>query len=752
MRQVLRMISGEGSRFGVFALGATLALLGCGGGGGGGGGGGSSISPSTSAIGSGTVPGTSANLVALDLFPKGDIAIFGSQAGTAAVPPQQQIIVAGYYKDGATRDLSRQVTYQVGDAAIAKVSGDGLVTPVGPGTTTLTVSEKGINGQTLTITRNIVVDFSKIAGAAGAVANQLELYPGPVTRLTDVNPAAAKDQFQQFVVLVRYDNGTCEDLTRNFGLTVQDSQGNPTTAARFTTAGLLRATDNATIDVIANASAINMVASVRVISGTGGAGCGNGNGFTPYTGGALAGSTNILDVVALAALKAQQITPSALASDGEFLRRVTADLIGRLPTEAELTAFRTSTAPTKRVTTIDALLASPEFAAHWSKDILGAWSGVGGANAAAFDTELRAQLQADAPLSMIVGAMAAGTGPLGMGFNAQYTATYAKVDMLLNTFTGFTSKCSRCHDHPLTTVMDDPRWTQDQNYGLYAFFANNAGEATKVDKNARMFGQPLQPAFVFDPTATGLGTLTDPVAQRRQKFADLFVASKAFARGTAHRIWAELMGPMLDPNQFLQVNLAGVKNPKLMDAVTQAFVDGKLSLKSLLRTITTSKLYQLTGTGANTKNDALYARHVTRRHHSEVLDSGTSALAGVPFTTLEQFFSFNFGYPTARTTINDRSDAVNMSQAFTQMNSARSTNGRVVMTNNQIDKLATSVDQKTITLDSAIGTLFRTALSRDPSAAELAAFNTEAAASANTREFLQDAAVSLGASIEFVMR
>ncbi len=752
MRQVLRKITGEGSRFGVFALGATLALLGCGGGGGGGGGGGASISPSTSAIGSGSVPGTSANLVAIDLFPKGDIAIFGSQAGTAAAPPQQQIIVAGYYKDGATRDLSRQVTYQVADGTVAKVSGDGLVTPVGPGTTTLTVSEKGVNGQTLTITRNIVVDFSKIAGAAGSIATQLELYPGPITRLTDVNAAAAKDQFQQFVVLVRWDNGTCEDLTRNFGLTIQDTQGNPITAARFTTAGLLRATDNATFDVIANAQALNMVASVRVISGTGGAGGGNGNGFTPYTGGALAGSTNILDVVALAALKAQQINPAPLTTDGEFLRRVTADLLGRLPTEAELTAFKASTAPTKRATTIDALLASPEFAAHWAKDIIGAWSGVGGANRAAFDTELQAQLTADAPLSTIVGAMAAGTGPLGAGFNAQYTATYAKVDMLVNTFAGHSSKCARCHDHPLTTVMDDPRWTQDQNYGLYAFFANNAGEATKVDKNNRMFGTPLQPAFVFDPTATGLGALTDPVAGRRQKFADLFVASKAFARGTAHRLWSELMGQMLDPNQFLQVNLAGVKNPKLMDAVTQAFTDGKLSLKSFLRTVTNSKLYQLSGTGKDTKNDALYARHVTHRHHSEVLDSGTSALAGVPFTALEQFFSFNFGYPSTRTTIGERSDAVNMSQAFTQMNSSRSTNGRIVMANNQIDRLATSVDASTITLDAALGTLFRTALSRDPSPAELQVFKTERGSAANTREFLQDAAVALGATIEYVMR
>lgn len=749
MRQVLRSFLDE-SRLGVLALGAVLAVAGCGGSGGGGGGGGMSVAGSTSS--SSSVPGTAANLTALDLFPKGDIAIFGSAAATAAAPPQQQIIVAGYYKDGATRDLTRQVSYQVADAKVASVSGDGLVTPVGPGQTTLTISQKGINGQTLTLTRNIVVDFSKIAGGPTATATSLELYPGPITRLTDVDPAKATDQFQQFVVIVRYQDGTQEDLTRNFGLTIQDANGNSTTAARFTTNGLLRATDNATIDVIANALQLNMVASVRVVCGTGGANGGSGNGYTPYTGGVLAGSTNIFDVAALKALKAQQIEPSKLATDGEFLRRATGDLLGRLPTETELQALLSSNAPDKRAKTIDALLASPEFAKHWAKDIVGPWTEVTGNAQAAFDAELQKELDADTPLATIVAAMAAGTGPLGTGFDAQFPMAYMKSDTLMNTFTGYTSKCARCHDHPLTTAMDDPKWVQDQNYGLYAFFAMTPADATKVDKTAKMFGQPLEPAFVFDPTATGLPKLADPIATRRAKFGDLLTQSKVFYRGTGHRIWAEVMGPMLDPNQFLQVNLAGVKNQGLLDAVTQAFADQKTSLKGFLREILNSKLYQLSATGTSTKNDALYARHLVRRAHSEVLDAGTAALAGVPFTANDSFFAFNFGYPTTRISITERTDAVNMSQAFTQMNSTHGTPGRIVMTGNNIDKLAASVDNKTIKLEDAVTSIFRSALSRDPSPTELNAFVTERANAKTTQEFLQDAAVAVGASIEYVMR
>jgi len=494
-----------------------------------------------------------------------------------------------------------------------------------------------------------------------------------------------------------------------------------------------------------------MVATVRVIAGTGSPGT-LGSGFQQFTGGALAGSTNPFDVVALAALKANSVNPSALTTDGEFLRRVTADIIGRLPTEAELQAFLASTDPAKRSKTIDSLLAMPEFAMHWSKDIVGAWLMVTGANQAAFDAELNKQLGLDTPLSTILTSIATGTGPMGTAFDAQFPMAYMKSDTLDLVFTGMTSKCARCHDHPLTTANDNPRWIQDQNYSLYAFFAANANDATKVDKSGKMFGTPLDPAWAWDPTVTGLPKLTDPIATRRQKWADLMTQSTVFARGTGHRIWAELMGPMLDPNQFLQVNLAGVANPKLLDAVAQAFMDQKTSLKGFIRLVTNSKLYQLSGSGKDTKNDGLYARHVVRRHHSEVLDAGTSSIAGVPYTAMDSFFSFNFGYPSTRLTITERTDAVNMSQAFTQMNSTHGTNGRMVMTGNQIDSLAKSVDQGTIKLESAVTTIFHAGLSRDPSAAELTAFTNERASAASTQVFLQDTAVAVGASIEFVMR
>ena len=64
---------------------------------------------------------------------------------------------------------------------------------------------------------------------------------------------------------------------------------------------------------------------------------------------------------------AQQIKPAELTDDLAFLRRVSLDLIGRIPTLAEIDAFRRNP---NRAQLIDRLIASPEF----SKFLSEAWT------------------------------------------------------------------------------------------------------------------------------------------------------------------------------------------------------------------------------------------------------------------------------------------------------------------------------------------------------------------------------------------
>src|SRR2546430_1830464 len=67
-----------------------------------------------------------------------------------------------------------------------------------------------------------------------------------------------------------------------------------------------------------------------------------------------------IDSLILAAAKGKPV--SAIADDGEFLRRVTLDLAGRIPTVAEARAFLADQSPDKRSRRIDQLLNAPSYA------------------------------------------------------------------------------------------------------------------------------------------------------------------------------------------------------------------------------------------------------------------------------------------------------------------------------------------------------------------------------------------------------
>jgi hypothetical protein len=60
------------------------------------------------------------------------------------------------------------------------------------------------------------------------------------------------------------------------------------------------------------------------------------------------------------------ITPAPMTTDWEFIRRVTLDLTGRIPSSAAVLSFVANTDPQKRSKTIDQLLASPEWVDKWT--------------------------------------------------------------------------------------------------------------------------------------------------------------------------------------------------------------------------------------------------------------------------------------------------------------------------------------------------------------------------------------------------
>jgi hypothetical protein len=82
--------------------------------------------------------------------------------------------------------------------------------------------------------------------------------------------------------------------------------------------------------------------------------------------GSLPSTNSLIDEVIFGALGAQGIPAAAPATDVEFLRRVSLDLSGRIPTAQEAVDFINDTAPFKRERTIDRLLGTPQWADRWA--------------------------------------------------------------------------------------------------------------------------------------------------------------------------------------------------------------------------------------------------------------------------------------------------------------------------------------------------------------------------------------------------
>src|SRR5262245_59254985 len=77
----------------------------------------------------------------------------------------------------------------------------------------------------------------------------------------------------------------------------------------------------------------------------------------------------VIDHYVAALLQADKITPAQLADDATLIRRLTLDLLGRIPTSAETDAYVSSTDPEKKVKLFDRLLASPEFVRHQATEL-----------------------------------------------------------------------------------------------------------------------------------------------------------------------------------------------------------------------------------------------------------------------------------------------------------------------------------------------------------------------------------------------
>ena len=185
-----------------------------------------------------------------------------------------------------------------------------------------------------------------------------------------------------------------------------------------------------------------------------------------------------------------------------------------------------------------------------------------------FQRWLRDQLARDVPLDAMVRKIVTGLGSTWQNPPASFHRTNrdptAAAESVGQVFLGIRLQCARCHNHPFDV------WTQDDYYGLAAFFANIARKQPNNGRKDRLDSHEINgDEFIYlsgrpadGPAAYGRGAAAevscaaqpsiDPAATTPMPstmLADWLTRDNPqFSRNLANRVWFHLLGRgIVDP-------------------------------------------------------------------------------------------------------------------------------------------------------------------------------------------------------------
>ena len=356
---------------------------------------------------------------------------------------------------------------------------------------------------------------------------------------------------------------------------------------------------------------------------------------------------NYIDRLIDAKLERLKIQPSPVADDATFLRRVSLDLKGQLPTPEEIQAFVSNSSRTKRAELIDKLIASPAYVDHWTLkwgDLLqNSRKYLGEKGAFEFREWIRESIAENKPYDRMVREMLMARGssydnPAANFYRVTRDPKPTR-EKTTQVFLGVRMVCAQCHDHPFE------RWTQTQYYQMAAFFSAvglrpgyEVGEEILYDQRRDYDmkhpkdGRVMNPAFILPATWSGTGAPpTD--AGRRQAYAEWLTArdNPFFAKSTVNRVWSYFFGRgIIDPVDDIRASNPP-SNPALLDALAKDFLDHNFDLRLLMRTIANSRAYQasVATNEWNEKDGENFSHAMPRRLSAEELMDALAQATGV---------------------------------------------------------------------------------------------------------------------------
>lgn len=439
-------------------------------------------------------------------------------------------------------------------------------------------------------------------------------------RITLKNKAA-----QQLKVMARYTDGSSRDVTQ-----LALFEANDTAMATADEDGLVKTLDlPGNVAVMVRFGGKVSVCSVSIPLGA------------PVE--LLPPEKNFIDRHVFANLKQIGIPPSSICDDSTFLRRVSLDIGGRLPTLEETETFLAERAPDKRDRAIEALLNSPDYADYFANK----WTALLKNQRAeasditanfAFHAWMRDNLLANTRYDQIVRQILASTGTIvsnpPVAWYKRVKEPTTQVEDVAQLFLGVRMNCAQCHHHPFE------RWTQGEYFQLAAFFSQIGRKPTSVAGEDLIFhkrgvaqtehrktGEMLKPAGLGDapmdiaPDDDPRLALVDWMERKDNPF---------FAKALVNRYWKHFFKRgLIEPEDDLR-DTNPPTNPELLDALAKHFLESDFDLKALVRVITQSYAYQLSAmpNEHNVVDQQAYSHYYPKRMTAEVLLDSIDAVTG----------------------------------------------------------------------------------------------------------------------------
>ncbi|QDT93908.1 DUF1549 domain-containing protein [Gimesia algae] len=315
-----------------------------------------------------------------------------------------------------------------------------------------------------------------------------------------------------------------------------------------------------------------------------------------------------------------EVEPSPVASDEEWLRRVHLDLIGQIPSAELVEQFNKDRDPAKRSKMIDKLLEDPAYVQNftnvWTNLLIGRRT-PRRVSRNGMQKFLREAFAKNRPWDEIVQDLVTAEGH----FEENGAVNYLLAQMQNNDeavqvtaattrlFLGIQVQCTQCHNHPFND------WKQNQFWEYNSFFRqmrriNHRKTDPKTGRQIDDYSEVVATGFngpVYYEKRSGLMQVAYPIfedqkvdpqsgVERRKEFSKLIVQGDKplIATAIVNRMWGYFMGygftrPVDDMGPHNPAS-----HPELLNKMAEELVKKDYDLKQLARWICNTEAYNLT--------------------------------------------------------------------------------------------------------------------------------------------------------------